>query len=213
MNFQTNGTHPMQRNPMPPEILVSLMTQFALRLQAQARVWLWAGVIAVGLSFTLAGVSRADTPLPPARDLQSSAAKAASRHQPLVVMFSLPGCTYCERLRKSTYQWLVRDGYMVQQVEMEPDDRLLGFDGKPTTGQALAQAYGVQLAPTVLFFGPGGREVADRLVGAGQPDFYQAFVDRALKQSAAQLGVTQEAPGRPQASRAPSGGDRRKAAA
>ncbi|NNM65668.1 MAG: thioredoxin fold domain-containing protein [Burkholderiales bacterium] len=203
----------MQRNPMLPKSTVSHLTQFALRLQAHVRAWLWTGVMAIGLSFTLAGLSRADTPLPAARDLQSSAAQAASRHQPLVVMFSLPGCTYCERLRKSTYQWLVKDGYMVQQVEMEPDNRLLGFDGKPTTGKALAQKYGVQLAPTVLFLGPGGREVADRLVGAGQPDFYQAFVDRALKEGAARLGAHQEAPGRSQASWAPVGGGRSKASA
>ncbi|MHB1668961.1 thioredoxin fold domain-containing protein [Thiomonas sp.] len=203
----------MYRNPILPESTASVWTKFALRLQAHVRAWLWTGLIAMGLSFTLAGLSRADTPLPPARDLQSSAVQAASRHQPLVVMFSYPGCTYCERLRKSTYQWLVKDGYAVQQVEMEPDYRLLGFDGKPTTGKALAQKYGVQLAPTVLFFGPGGREVAGRLAGAGQPDFYQAFVDRALKEGAAQLGANKEAPGRSQASLTPSGGGRSKAAA
>ncbi len=158
-------------------------------LRRRLRALLFGAVATIGLSLSLNGVSRGDTPLPPARDLQSSVARTAARQQPLVVMFSLPGCTYCERLRKSTYQWLAKDGYGVVQVEMESKYRLLDFHGKATNGQALAHHYKVSLAPTVLFFGPGGKEVADRLVGAGEPDFYQAFVDRALKQGEQRLGV------------------------
>lgn len=156
-----------------------------LRLRSMLRH----GLVAASLVLGLPGLARAETPLPPAKDLQSTATKAAARHEPVVVMFSLPGCTYCERLRKSTYQWLVKDGYVVRQVEMESSYRLLGFDGKPTTGQALARHYGVKLAPTVLFLGPDGREVAERLEGAGQPDFYNAFVDRSLKQGELALGA------------------------
>lgn len=170
-----------------PSLFSSFHAAKGLRLRAVLQgAWVAAG-LALGLG--LAGLAQAETYLPPARDLQSTAAQAATRHQPVVVMFSLPGCTYCERLRKSTYQWLVKDGYVVRQVEMDSSDRLLGFDGKPTTGKALARHYGVKLAPTVLFLGPGGREVAERLEGAGQPDFYGAFVDRALKQAELALGA------------------------
>ena len=102
-------------------------------------------------------------------------------------MFSLPGCSYCEQLRRSTYRWLVRDGIPVQQLEMVADYRLTGFDGKPTDGAALAAHYGVHLAPTVLFLGPDGHEIGERLVGAGVPDFYGAFVDRSLNQARERL--------------------------
>ena len=171
----------------------------AAGLRGRLRALLFGAVATIGLSLSMAGVSRGDTPLAPARDLQASVARTAAQHRPLVVMFSLPGCTYCERLRKSTYQWLAKDGYVVLQVEMEPDYRLLDFRGKATTGKALAQHYKVSLAPTVLFFGPEGQEVADRLVGAGEPDFYQAFVDRALKQGAQRLGASGTGTTKPQA--------------
>jgi hypothetical protein len=36
------------------------------------------------------------------------------------------------------------------------------------------------LAPTVLFFGSQGREVAARLKGAYLPDFYGAYLDEQL---------------------------------
>ena len=163
--------------------LLSLFSSFRAATGLRLRAVLQGAWVAVGLTLGLAGLAQAETYLPPAHDLRSTAAQAAAKHQPVVVMFSLPGCTYCERLRKSTYQWLVKDGYVVRQVEMQSSDRLLGFDGKPTTGKALARHYGVKLAPTVLFLGPGGREVAERLEGAGQPDFYGAFVDRSLAQA------------------------------
>ena len=128
-----------------------------------------------------------DTPLPAARRLGAEARAAAARGQPLVLMFSLPGCGYCEQLRRSTYRWLLRDGVPVEQLEMVPGYALQGFDDRPTDGAALAARYGVRLAPTVLFLGPDGREIGERLVGAGVPDFYGAFVDRSLGQARGRL--------------------------
>ena len=144
------------------------------------------GALAAG-ALSLPPAARADTPLPAARELRADARSAAARGQPLVLMFSLPGCSYCEQLRRSTYRWLVRDGIPVQQLEMVADYRLTGFDGKPTDGAALAAHYGVHLAPTVLFLGPDGHEIGERLVGAGVPDFYGAFVDRSLNQARERL--------------------------
>ncbi len=143
---------------------------------------LLAGALSAG-ALALPGAARAETPLPAARELRAEARAAAAQGQPLVLMFSLPGCSYCEQLRRSTYRWLLRDGVPVRQLEMVGGYRLLGFDGQATDGAALAAHYGVHLAPTVLFLGPDGREIGERLVGAGVPDFYGAFVDRSLGQA------------------------------
>lgn len=156
---------------------------------ASRRAWL---ALVPGLCLAAVGLAgmpaaRAETALPAARDLRASAELDARRGQPLVLMFSLPGCTYCEQLRRSTYRWMVRDGVDVQQVEMLASYHLLGFDGRPTNGQALAAKYQVRLAPTVLFLGPAGRELGERLVGAGEPDFYQAYVDRSMQQARTRL--------------------------
>ena len=127
--------------------------------------------------------ARADTALPAAHDLRASVARAAARGEPLVLLFSLPDCPYCEVVRASTYRWLLRDGVPVEQLDMVAGYKLGGFDGRPTDGAVLAARYGVHLAPTVLFLGADGREIGERLVGAGVPDFYGAFVDRSLAQA------------------------------
>ena len=127
--------------------------------------------------------ARADTALPAAHDLRASVARAAARGEPLVLLFSLPDCPYCEVVRASTYRWLLRDGRAVEQLEMRDDTALRDFAGEATSGAALARRLHVTLAPTVLFVGPGGRELAPRLVGAGVPDYYGGEVDDALRQA------------------------------
>ncbi len=145
-------------------------------------------LVALLLLGAAAGLTaRADTALPAAHDLRASSARAAARGEPLVLLFSLPDCPYCEAVRASTYRWLLRDGRAVEQIEMRDDVALRDFAGAPTTGAALARRLRVKLAPTVLFVGPGGRELAPRLVGSGVPDYYGGEVDDALQRARAAL--------------------------
>lgn len=157
-------------------MLRSLSRLIALR-------YFWVLALALGLGHS----AWAETPLPPVRDLQASAAQAAGRHQPLIIMFSLPNCPYCEALRRTQYQFLVKQGYLVQQIEMTDRAPVIDFDGKPTTGAKLSVRYDIHLAPTVLFFGPGGKEIGERIVGALTPDFYGAFLDRSIDEGAKAL--------------------------
>ncbi|MDD4887128.1 MAG: thioredoxin fold domain-containing protein [Thiomonas sp.] len=131
----------------------------------------------------LAGTAWAQTPLPPVHNLQQSVRQAVAKDQPLIVMFSLPSCPFCEKLRRTQYQFLAKEGYLVQQIEITDRTPVIGFDGKPTTGVQLARQYGIKLAPTVLFFGTGGKEIGERITGAPTAEFYGAFIDRALKES------------------------------
>ena len=53
---------------------------------------------------------------------------------------------------------------------------------RTTTHAELVRAWKVTIAPTVLFLGAGGREVAERLEG-GSPDFYSGYLDQRLEQA------------------------------
>jgi hypothetical protein len=63
---------------------------------------------------------------------------------------------------------------------MRDNQALIDFDGTPLTQDAWVRKQGIKLAPTVLFFGAQGREVATRLKGAYLPDFYGAYLDEQL---------------------------------
>lgn len=126
--------------------------------------------------------------LPPAHNLKEELANALVQHQPLVVMVSLEGCPFCKVARDHYLAPLhAQEGLPVAQVDMRSRDRLLDFSGKALTHDDMVRQWRIRIAPTVLFFGPGGVEVAERLVGGYIPDFYGAYLDERLKTARATL--------------------------
>jgi thioredoxin-related protein len=61
------------------------------------------------------------------------------------------------------------------------------FQGATLTQDELIRRWSVKVAPTVLFFGRAGIEVAERLVGGYIPDFYGAYLDERLRLARAAL--------------------------
>jgi hypothetical protein len=69
----------------------------------------------------------------------------------------------------------------VVQVDMRSQRSVKNFSGSATTHEALIAAWRIELAPTVLFLGRQGVEVAQRLVGGYIPDFYGAYLEQRLE--------------------------------
>lgn len=115
--------------------------------------------------------------LPKTASLPDALAQALRAREPLVVMVSLPGCPFCTIVREHHLVHLRLQGGHVVQVDMRDRTPLSDFDGQTMTQDAWIRQRRIQLAPTVLFFGPGGQEVAKRLDGAYLPDFYAAYFD------------------------------------
>jgi thioredoxin-related protein len=126
--------------------------------------------------------------LPPAHNLKEELAAALARREPLVVMVSLEGCPFCKVARDHYLEPMHRqEGLHVAQVDMRSRNRVLDFHGKAVTHDDLVRQWKIRIAPTVLFFGRGGAEVAERLVGGYIPDFYGAYLDQRLVQARASL--------------------------
>jgi hypothetical protein len=151
----------------------------------------FSAAMAAGLTVSASaglGVSKAfaaDTVLPILTSLPKAAASAKAKGEPLVVLVSLPGCPYCEIVRRNYLLPGRRDaGLQAWQIDTtDSKTPLLGFDGMSTTAAAQAKAWKVKFTPTVLFLGPEGQELAERLVGAGIPDFYGAYLGERLESS------------------------------
>ena len=123
-----------------------------------------------------------DTALPVPLSLAQAAVSAKAKGEPLVVLISLPGCVYCELVRRN-YLLPARNDSGLQAWQLNVNDnttRLVGFDGKPTTAAAQAKAWKATFTPTVLFIGSRGQELAERLVGIAVPDFYGSYLEDRL---------------------------------
>lgn len=126
-----------------------------------------------------------DTALPVPSSLPVAAGIAAGKNEPLVLLISLPGCPFCELVRRNYLLPAQREGSM-HAWQLNISDRttpLIGFDGKVTTAAAQVAAWKAGFTPTVLFLGPAGQELAERLTGLASVDFYGAYLDERLAQA------------------------------
>ena len=123
-----------------------------------------------------------DTALPVPASLPQAALAAKAKGQPLVLLITLPGCVYCELVRRSYLMPLLPEiGLQAWQLGVtDKTTPLISFDGKPTTAALQAKAFRATFTPTVLFFGSQGQELAERLVGIAVPDFYGAYLEQRL---------------------------------
>ena len=126
---------------------------------------------------------------PTPTSLRGAAQAAAARGEPLVVMTTLAGCPYCEIVRNHYLLPMRREG-KVHAVQLDVRDRsgnLQGFDGQMTTPADQARAWKARFTPTVMFYGPDGRELAERLVGIAVPDFYGEYLEARLAEARKKL--------------------------
>jgi hypothetical protein len=136
------------------------------------------GVGALGL----AGVACAEgASLPAATSLPQHLVNALRQGDPLLVMVSLPGCPFCRVARDNYLAPLQREQNLpIVQIDMLARQALVDFRDMGSTHDAQIRAWGVKVAPTVLFFGRGGIEAAPRLIGGMLPDFYGAYLEQRI---------------------------------
>ncbi len=121
--------------------------------------------------------------LPLSVSLPDELQRALAGGQPLVVMVSLHRCPWCEEVRGNYLAPMhEQEGLAVVQVDMRSQLMTRTLQGAAATHDALVRAWGVKVAPTLLFLGRGGAEVADRLAG-GATDFYHGMLERRLEQA------------------------------
>lgn len=141
----------------------------------------WAQLAVAGLASAASWRAHASgLHLPSTASLPQSLQQALQRQQPLLVMVSLEGCGFCKVVRENYLLPLLRQGQPVVQLNMRDKTELQGLDGVVQSQDAWVRQHRIKIAPTVLFFGPQGKEVAQRLNGAYLPDFYNAYLEEQL---------------------------------
>lgn len=151
-----------------------------------------AAAVALSLWLPLAAAepARQEAHLPVADHLQRSASVAEAAGEPLVLMFSLPGCAYCRVVRRNYLLPMLREGSVprphVRELTMTGSQAVVDFDGTVTTPAAIATRYQVKVAPTLVFVNASGELLVEPLVG-GEHAFYDAMLERAFNDSRKKL--------------------------
>jgi thioredoxin-related protein len=114
-------------------------------------------------------------------DLAQTARAAAQGNQPLVIMVSLPGCPWCELLRRNYLTPLRAEGVAAFELMInERSQRITDFTGQPITPAAWSEAMKVKITPTLFFLNAQGQQIAPRIEGVASADFIGAILDERL---------------------------------
>lgn len=110
--------------------------------------------------------------VPPLGALEAELAALAGRRAVLVLLASRSDCPYCREVRRNYLAPLARARnarLVVRELESDtaPDTSALG-------------RLDIRFFPTVVFLGPGGRMLAEPLVGLDRAGFYAAYLDQRL---------------------------------
>lgn len=155
------------------------MTATARFLDARRRLCLQ--LLLAGAAPAWAALDASERLLPTSQSLRHDLALALARKQPLVVMASLHGCPFCKLVREHHLLPLQRSGALVTQIHFLSPEPLRDWNGAATTHGGMVRQLEIEVAPSVLFYGAGRREVAERLIGSSIADFYGAYLDERMK--------------------------------
>ena len=155
---------------------VALTIMACLAMMAMAAVWL--------APHAAAAPARAATLAQPV-DLRQEAALIQRWGQPLVILFSMPDCSYCVEVRNNYLAPMALaagpgSGPVVREVDMTSRKTIRGFSGEVVTLADFARRYGIKVSPTVVMLGPKGELLAEPLIGSGMAGFYGAYLERVL---------------------------------
>ncbi|HJV75815.1 MAG TPA: thioredoxin fold domain-containing protein [Noviherbaspirillum sp.] len=155
--------------------------------------------LATGLLLALAAAAcsaEKGTLLPAPVDLARDGAEAAARRQPVVILFSLPGCHYCDVVRQHYLVPLVRDlpeqdRPVIREVRINGRASFTGFDGVRITHSGFAARYDARFAPTVVFLDRTGRPLAQPIIGGDTAGLYGGYLDNAFAEASKKLTGSQ----------------------
>ncbi|MEG1833125.1 MAG: thioredoxin fold domain-containing protein [Burkholderiaceae bacterium] len=136
------------------------------------------------------GTAAAAGGLPRLADLRPLAAPIRQSGEPLIVLFTTPGCPHCEQVRSHYLAPRLAAGALVREVDISSRARLVDAQGRATTEAEFARGLGVRAVPAVLLLDARGEPLADALLGSDTAGFYEGYLEARLAQARRQLGAT-----------------------
>jgi thioredoxin-related protein len=141
---------------------------------------------------TLSPAQSAGVSLPDAANLQTEAIDAEARGLPLLIFFTASRCAYCTQVREEFLLPMLRNPdyarkIVMRQITVSSSAALRDFNGKPSTHREFSKRHRIKLTPTVIVFSPQGAPLSEPLVGLSTPDFYGAYLDRAIDEGLAAM--------------------------
>ncbi len=130
-------------------------------------------------------------PVPAAEDLQQLGARVRAEGLPLVLVVWAHDCPYCRVLDEQILRPLQASDELTGRALLRRLDldggSVRDFQGQRVDTWDFAGRYRALLTPTVLFLDAEGNELAERMVGINNVDFYPAYLEQAIARAGQRL--------------------------
>jgi len=128
-------------------------------------------------------------------DLAVTAEQAESKNIPILVLFSSVYCDYCKFIKNEFLNPMIRSGdyeskVIIRVIEDDEGDEVIDFNRKLTDTGDFSERYNIDFTPTMIFIDAKGKELAERIVGLGNVEYYGGFIDDAIMNSQAKINLT-----------------------
>lgn len=128
-------------------------------------------------------------------DLRPLLAQVRRQRAPLLVLFSTPGCPYCQEVRSNYLAPRVAEQatrpvptVLIREVVITSRAPLIDAEGRHTTQAEFAARFGVRMVPVVALFDARMQLLGEPLVGIGRSGFYEAYLAREIERARQALG-------------------------
>jgi thioredoxin-related protein len=143
----------------------------------------WAAILACGIC--LPAKSLAAGSLVHVGDFKADAREAAKRQIPILVVFTSPGCHYCDRVKREYLAPMLKDPtyrkqVIIRELEVGSSRPLTLFDGSKSTEGAFAAEHKVFMVPTIMVFDTRGEATSEPIIGLLTPDYYFGYIQNAI---------------------------------
>ena len=178
----------------------SCRKRFAVRFRARhfQRAILAASCL---LMFTVAGCAdESEAPvrlISHAESFARDSGLSEGQQLPIVVFVSQHGCEFCAALRKQVLFPMIRSHSLegkaiLRELSLDAGFVVVDFDGSSVAGADFARRYAAVITPTLLFLDSSGAEIAAKLVGTGNLEFYGFYLEESLREATSLLAARRQ---------------------
>lgn len=119
-------------------------------------------------------------------NLQRDGKLSLQSQKPLLILFSMEGCAYCEFVVEEHLKPMLRnqdylDKVIIRRVMTDDYDDVIDFDGTKISSLNFSARYGAYVTPTIAFLDHNGNELSTRILGVRNTEFYGGELDEGLE--------------------------------
>ena len=121
-------------------------------------------------------------------DLRTLKQQVDSARLPVVLLLATEDCSYCEAIKDNyLLPMAMSDEYkskaLIRQLYFEDFSYVRDLNGELVGGDQIGLQYRVEVIPTILFIDADGKELADRIIGLTNIDFFGSLLEERIKQA------------------------------